>query len=71
MPLVKVVILINQKVPSLILYAANRGLSLKKEGTENRSVYLYMHMLFIFNNTFECVKYVLQIAIFLANYKML
>jgi len=30
-----------------------------------------MRMLFIFNNTFECVKYVLQIAIFLATYKML
>lgn len=38
MPLVKVVILINQKVSSLILYSANRGLSLKKkEGTEIRS----------------------------------
>jgi len=72
MPLVKVIILINQKVSSLTLYAANRGLSLKKnEGTEIRSAYLYMHMLIIFNNTFQCVKYVLQIAIFLATYKML
>jgi hypothetical protein len=68
MPLVKVVILINQKVSSLILYAANRGLSLKKkEGTEIRSFYLYMHVLFIFNDTFEYVKYVLQIAIFFSN----
>jgi len=67
------VILLNQKVSTLTLYAANRGPSLKKKkkGIEIRIVYLYMHMLFIFNNTIECVKYVLQIAIFVATYKML
>ena len=72
MLLLKVVILLNQKVSTLTLYAANRAPSLeRKEGTEIRSVYLYMHKLFIFNNTTECVKYVLQIAIFVATYKML
>lgn len=74
MSFVKVVILINQAVPSFTLCAANRGQSLekKKEGTEIRSVFFFcISTCYLYSKAIECMKYVLQIAIFSAPYKML